>query len=49
MQIESSYVTSYLIVTVMFALSVTILEIFAVKMGIILALTFTMGQGQMYI
>ena len=44
---QYNFKTSYLIATVMFASSDTILEIFAVEMCMILALTFRMDQGQM--
>ena len=47
MVIESSYATSYLTAVVMLALSVFILEIFAVKMC--QTLTLAKDQGQIYI
>ena len=49
MIIKSPYSISYLMAIVMFDLSVTILEIFAIKMFMTLTLTIRMSQGQMYI
>ena len=43
-----SYATSYLMAILMFVLSVTILEIFTVKMCMTLTLTFKVGYGQIY-
>ena len=49
MVIESPYATSYLMVVLMFAISVTGLEIFAIEMCMTLILTFRMDQGQIQI
>ena len=47
MLIESLHATSYLITILIFALAVTILQIFVVEKCMTLTLIFTMGKGQL--
>ena len=46
MLIESLHATSYLMAILIFALSVTMVEIFAVEKYMTLTLTFIMSHGQ---
>ena len=47
MLVESQHASSYLMATVMFAISAINLEIFPIEMWMILTLTFRMCQGQL--
>ena len=47
MLIERKSATSYFIAAVVFDLSITVCDLFTVKMGMTLTLTFRMGQDQL--